>query len=87
MGRREDRAALQSTWSVIEPRTAGVPIRKADHEGARPTATQVLEMLERADHHAIRLAPDEWHELGPELHLRSARPLRYDAARGLLYEV
>lgn len=32
MGRREDRAALQSTWTVLEPRVPRTPFRKKDIE-------------------------------------------------------
>ncbi len=34
MGRREDREALQSTWTVLEPRVPGTPFRKKDIEDA-----------------------------------------------------
>lgn len=34
MGRREDRAALRSTWTVYEPKQAGIPFRKKDIEDA-----------------------------------------------------
>lgn len=30
MGRREDRAALESTWTTYEPRVPGTPFRKKD---------------------------------------------------------
>ncbi len=32
MGRREDREALQSTWTVLEPRVPGTPFTKKDIE-------------------------------------------------------
>lgn len=34
MGRREQRAEMQSTWSILEPRVRGVPMRKKDLEDA-----------------------------------------------------
>ncbi len=34
MGRRELRDELQSTWTVIEPRTKGVPMTKKDIDDA-----------------------------------------------------
>lgn len=32
MGRREDRIALQASWTVLEPRAAQTPITKKDLE-------------------------------------------------------
>ncbi len=32
MGRREDREALQSTWTTLEPRVPGTPFTKKDIE-------------------------------------------------------
>lgn len=89
MGRREDHAALESTWSTYEPRTPGKPITKADMARANegmPTAAHVLEALEKSDHGALQVSAEEWAALRGELEMLSLRPLVYDARLSVLYE-
>lgn len=89
MGRREDRAELESTWTVYEPRVAGQPITRKDMDDAGqtlPSVEQVLEWLAVSDHGCIQMSPEEWEALRPRLEAQSAVQLVYDAANRRLRE-
>jgi hypothetical protein len=83
MGRREDRAALESTWAVLEPAVPGTPFRKADMYAA--TVRELVERLALSDHGAMLIDAATWHEMGADIQRLNPR-VRYDETRGVMFE-
>ncbi len=83
MGRREDRAALESTWTVLEPAVPGTPFRKADMYAA--TVRELVERLALSDHEAMLIDAATWADMGDDIQRLNPR-VRYDAARGVMFE-